>query len=219
MQSAPKQAGVVSQRLSSMRSPPAVKAYDSLQAAEGKFAEASSHRQILAEACRKAKAEETMKFGIVRGFNSAAMGLCKQHGIAEVGPFAIVDRGDPIGLAKRIIPEVSKVPVSGLGLSKMMKTALTNAEKASTEADEALKERIQADLLVEGALLRLQAAVAQGNAVLADAGIKVTRRRRDSKAAGTASTGLTVVPTPAPTPAGNTAPAPTAPMVPEPQAA
>ncbi|MDP3237100.1 MAG: hypothetical protein Q8N26_30205 [Myxococcales bacterium] len=93
------------------------------------------------------------------------------RGVVSAEYFTVVDRGDDAGLALRLEPALAD------GLAQLLGN-LTAAEAASQKA-RATVTACQRDL--DAAIFGLQSVVAQGRAVLASFGVKLTRKKAKKK--------------------------------------
>jgi hypothetical protein len=195
-----KQSGVVSEQLSEIDSPLTIPAYKNVQSCERNLANTNAALHIAANIVSSAQADMKQDLLVLQKLNDAAVAMCRQYGITTVESYVVVDSGDPIGLGHRLVIEMGKLP-SGQPLVKMIRTATHRAESAQQAFHKATKERDAASVRVTSAILRLRAAIAEGQAVLNGMGIKLNRKpapRRSPVAPTANAPALTVVPTPAP---------------------
>ncbi|MBM4784338.1 MAG: hypothetical protein GQE15_42265 [Archangiaceae bacterium] len=175
-ESTSRQSAEVTAALTAFKTPAAVEMYARIQAAESEAVRAATSKQSAARIAAEAtRAYETLRKN-VRLLNVACVNVCEIRGIVSGEYFTVVDRGDEAGLARRLEPEMRRVPGYGPpladGLAHMLRD-LTTAETVSAEAKARLTSS-QRDL--DAAVLSLQSAVAQGRAVLATLGVKLTLR-------------------------------------------
>lgn len=90
--------------------------------------------------------------------------------------FTVVDRGDDAGLARRLEPEMRRVNGYGPSLADGLAHLLRDLTAAETAAAQAKTAFITSQRELDATILNLQGAVAQGRAVLATLGVKVSRK-------------------------------------------
>lgn len=175
-QSSSRQSAEVSSALAEFNTPAAVEAYERIQAIESAVVKAAIIKQTATRLSDDTStAYETLRKN-VRLLNAACVNICEIRGIVSAEYFTVVDRGDDAGLGRRLEPEMRRVsgfgPPLADGLAHMLRE-LNAAELAATQAKASLTAS-QRDL--DAAILNLQGAVAQGRAVLATLGVKVSRK-------------------------------------------
>lgn len=178
-----KQSGEVTAALSVLDAPAAKEAYSRIQASEAAAVGAASAEQIAVEASNRAAAALDAARKQVRLLNAACVDICAVQNIVSAQHFTIMDKGDDAGLARRLEPEIRRVPSYGPGLADALNhlvrdlaTAETDAQRAETQLTTAMRE-------LDSAILNLQGVVAQGRAVLATFGVKLTRKTKKKTAA------------------------------------
>ena len=175
-QSASKQSAEVTAALAEFETPAAVEAYDRLQASETVTVRAATAKQSAARVADEANtAFETLRKN-VRLLNAACVNICELRGIVSAEYFTVVDRGDDAGLARRLEPEMRRVPGFGPPLADGLAHMLRDLAAAETAAAQARASYTSSQRDLDAALLNLQGAVAQGRAVLATLGVKLSRK-------------------------------------------
>lgn len=174
-ESTTRQAADVTAALAGVKTPDASETYDRIQAFEAATVSATIAKQEAARTAQEATAAYQTLRRYVRLINNACVNICEVHGVVSAEYFAVVDRGDDPGLARRLEPEIRRVSGFGPPLADSLAHLLgelTSAETAEAKAKATLRSS-QREL--DAALLNLQGAIAQGRAVLATLGIKVPR--------------------------------------------
>lgn len=175
-ESTSKQSAEVTAALAEFETPAAVEAYDRLQASETITVRAATAKQTAARVADEANtAFETLRKN-VRLLNAACVNICELRGIVSAEYFTVVDRGDDAGLARRLEPEMRRVSGFGPPLADGLAHMLRDFDAAETAAAQAKAALTASQRNLDAALLNLQGAVAQGRAVLATLGVKLSRR-------------------------------------------
>lgn len=173
--------GEVTAALSGLDAPSAVEAYSRIQALETCAVSAATAQLAAVKVADEAAAENDVLHKHLRMLNTAAFNICAIRGIVAADYFGVVDRGDEEGLARRLEPEIRRVPNYGPPLADAyahMLRDLTAADAASVKAEATL---VSAQRELDAAILNLQGVVAQGRAVLASLGVKFTRKTKKKK--------------------------------------
>lgn len=87
-------------------------------------------------------------------------------------------KGDDAGLARRLEAEIRRVAGYGSGLADALAQLVRELQAAEAEAQRAKDTLTTAMRELDSAILNLQGAVAQGRAVLATFGVKLTRKMK-----------------------------------------
>ena len=173
-----KLSGDVTAALAPLDSPSARDAYDRIQAIEASSVAAATAEQAAIDASTSADAAVEAARKQLRLLNAACVDICAVQNIVSAQHFTIMDKGDDAGLARRLEPELRRVPHYGAGLADALHHLLHNLGAAETEAQRMEAQRTTSMRELDAALLNLQAVVAQGRAVLATFGVKVASKRK-----------------------------------------
>lgn len=171
-----KQSGEVTALLSEISEPSAIEAYNRIQALEANAVSAATAQQAAKNVADEAAAERDVIRKHVTMLNAACVNICGIQGVVSAEYFTIVDRGDAAGLARRLEPEIRRVPNYGPPLADalvLLLRDLTAADVVSQNAESAL---VTAQRELDAAILNLQGSVAQGRAVLATFGVRLKRK-------------------------------------------
>ncbi|MER2561071.1 MAG: hypothetical protein ABTQ32_10145 [Myxococcaceae bacterium] len=175
-ESTSKQSATVTAALAGYNTPAAVEAYDRLQASETITVKAATAKQNAARLADETTITyETLRKN-VRLLNTACVNICEIRGIVSAEYFTVVDRGDDAGLARRLEPEMRRVNGFGPPLADGLAHMLRDLAAAETAAAQARASFTSSQRDLDAALLNLQGAVAQGRAVLATLGVKLSRK-------------------------------------------
>lgn len=175
-ESTSRQSAEVTAALAGFNTPNAVEAYERLQAIESATVKAATAKQNAARIAEETTtAYETLRKN-VRLLNTACVNICEIRGIVSAEYFTVVDRGDDAGLARRLEPEMRRVPGFGPPLADGLAHMLRDLAAAETAAAQARASFTSSQRDLDAALLNLQGAVAQGRAVLATLGVKLSRK-------------------------------------------
>lgn len=177
-----RQSAEVSSALAGLDEPMATEVYERIQAVEADAVNAVTTKRAAQLVADETAAELAVLTRHLRLLNVACLNVCSIRGVVTAEYFAVIDRGDEAGLARRLEPEVRRVPSYGAPLADALAKLLidlTAATLSSQNADDAL---ITARRELDAAILNLQAVVAQGRAVLATLGVKVSRKKARKKA-------------------------------------
>ena len=180
-----KQSGDVTAALSELEAPSAKDAYSRIQTIEASSVAAATAEQNAVTARERADAAAEAVRKNLRLLNAACVDICAVQNIVSAHHFTIMDKGDDAGLARRLEPEVRRVPGYGSGLADAVNHVVRDLDAAETAAQRAETQLITARRELDGAILNLQAAVAQGRAVLATFGVKHTRKTKKKTATPT----------------------------------
>lgn len=183
-----KQSGVVTEALSKLDAPSAKDAYDRIQTIEATSVSAATSEQAATTARDSAKAIEDTARVQLRLLNTACINICAVQKIVSAQHFTIMDKGDEAGLARRLEPEIRRVPRYGAGLADALHHLLQDLEAAEAESQRAETQLTTAMRELDSAILNLQAVVSQGRAALATLGVKLTRKNKKKKAAANTNT-------------------------------
>lgn len=176
-----RQSGEVTAALSIIDQPSAIEAYKRIQAVECSAVAAATARETAVKAAAQAAVELEVIRKHVRLLNAACVNICGIRGVVSAEYFTVVDRGDDAGLALRLEPEIRSVPGYGPALADGLAQLLGNltAAEAASQKARATVTACQRDL--DAAIFGLQSVVAQGRAVLASFGVKLTRKKAKKK--------------------------------------
>ncbi len=179
-----KLSGEVTAALTPLDSPSAKDAYNRIQDIEASTVAAATAEQAAVTASNNADSVLDAARTQLRLLNTACINICAVQKIVSAQHFTIMDKGDDAGLARRLEPEIRRVPRYGAGLADALHHLLQDLEVAEAEAQRAETQLTTAMRELDSAILNLQAVVAQGRAVLATFGVKLTRKTK-KKAANT----------------------------------
>jgi hypothetical protein len=173
-----RQSAEVTAALASVTTPAAIEAYERIQAIEASAVKTANLHLVASRAAQEAaKTYETLRKH-VRLLNAACVNVCAIRGIVSAEYFTVVDRGDDAGLARRLEPEMRRVPGFGPPLADGLAHLLRDLVAAETAHGRAKAALTAAQRDLDAALLNLQGAVAQGRAVLATVGVKLSRKSK-----------------------------------------
>lgn len=173
--------GEVTAALSALDAPAAIDAYNRIQALETQAVVAATAQQSAVKAADETSAELDVLQKHLRMLNVAAINICTIRGIVSAEYFTVVDRGDEEGLARRLEPEIRRVPNYGPPLADAYAHMLRDLKAAETENLKAEATLVNAQRQLDAAILNLQSVVAQGRAVLASLGVKFIRKTKKKK--------------------------------------
>lgn len=173
-----KLSGDVTAALAPLDSPSARDAYARIQAIEASSVAAATAEQAAIDASDTANEAVEAARKQLKLLNAACVDICAVQNIVSAQHFTIMDKGDDAGLARRLEPELRRVPHYGAGLADALHHLLHNLGAAETEAQRMEAQRTTSMRELDAAILNLQAVVAQGRAVLATFGVKLTRKKK-----------------------------------------
>ena len=177
-----KKSGEVTAALSALDATSAKDAYSRIQAIEASTVAAATAEQTAVAASNTADAAVDAARKQLKLLNAACVDICAVQNIVSAQHFTIMDKGDDAGLACRLEPEIRRVPHYGAGLADALTHLMRNLADAEAEAQRAQTQRTTSMRELDSALLNLQAAVAQGRAVLAAFGVKLARKVKKTSA-------------------------------------
>lgn len=173
-----KQSGEVTAALSSLAAATAKEAYTRIQDLEAQAVAAATAEQVAVADAERAAAAFDAARKQVRLLNAACVDICAVEEIVSAEHFTVMDKGDDAGLARRLEPEIRRVAGYGSGLADALAQLVRELQAAEAEAQRAKDALTTAMRELDSAILNLQGAVAQGRAVLATFGVKLTRKTK-----------------------------------------
>ncbi len=182
-----RQSGEVTALLAGIDEPAATEAYNRIQAIETHAVTSATAQQAAMKVADEAATELEVLSKHVRMLNVACVNICGIRGVVSTEYFTVVDRGDEAGLARRLEPEIRRVPKYGPPLADALAHLLRELSAADVASQNAESALVTAQRELDAAILNLQGSVAQGRAVLATMGVKIKRKVAKKKA-------LTLVP-------------------------
>lgn len=175
-ESTTRQSAEVSAALAGFNTPNAVEAYERIQASESATVKAATTKLTATRIADETTTAYEMLRKDVRLLNTACVNICEIRGVVAAEFFTVVDRGDDAGLGRRLEPEMRRVTGFGPPLADGLAHMLRDLGAAETAAAQAKANFTSSQRDLDAALLNLQGAVAQGRAVLATLGVKVSRK-------------------------------------------
>lgn len=192
-----KLSGEVTAALAALDATSAKDAYDRIQTIEAATIAAATGEQAAVAASNTAAAAVDAARKQLRLLNAACVDICAVQNIVSAQHFTIMDKGDDAGLARRLEPEIRRVPSYGPGLADALNHLVRGLSDREAEAQRAESQRTTAMRELDSSMLNLQAVVAQGRAVLATFGVKLTRKmKKKTTAPANEATPAAVLPAP-----------------------
>ena len=145
------------------------------------------------ETSRSRNEEVNDKRRALEACNKLNVLILDQSADSTASNLAMIDRKDPVGLATRLIPLLTKLPQIGEGLAKVTGQLSADYVRATTKRDTAKAAKAQADLDWEQAVYLLDSALITARAYLVSQGVKVSLKAKPTK-----KPAAEVVPAPAP---------------------
>jgi hypothetical protein len=133
---------------------------------------------------------------VVRGLATWTLDIGEVEGVVSAEHFTVMDKGDDAGLARRLEPEIRRVPGYGAAFADAMVHILRELSTAETAAQHAKAHLTTSMRELDSAILSLQSIVAQGRAVLATFGVKLTRKTKKKSAPSSSTTSSQPAPQP-----------------------
>jgi hypothetical protein len=178
-----KLSGEVTAALSGIDAPSAKEAYARIQTLEADTVAAATAEQTAVECAERLRARVAGLRRQLRLFNSACLDICEAEGVVSAEFFAVMDKGDDLGLAQRLEPEIRRVPGYGASFADAMVHLLRELSHAEAAAQQARDHRTSSMRELDSALLNLRGIVAQGRAVLATFGVTLKRKVKNKNGA------------------------------------
>lgn len=192
-----KLSGEVTAALAALDATSAKDAYDRIQTIEAATIAAATGEQAAVAASNTAATAVDAARKQLRLLNAACVDICAVQNIVSAQHFTIMDKGDDAGLARRLEPEIRRVPSYGPGLADALNHLVRGLSDREAEAQRAESQRTTAMRELDSSMLNLQAVVAQGRAVLATFGVKLTRKmKKKTTAPANEATPAAVLPAP-----------------------
>jgi hypothetical protein len=170
--------GEVTALLSGMSQLPATEAYKRIQASETAALAAATSEMAAAARLEESTSTHGALRKQVRQFNAACMDICRVQGIVSAEHFAVIDKGDDAGMARRLEPVIRTVPRFGPGLADSLKYLVDDLEVAQSARAAARSKHDDAQRDLDTAIFNLQGIVAQGRAVLTSFRVKLSRKTK-----------------------------------------